>query len=144
MIITREDLREWGACYSDEEIAELVPPGGIALEDVLHAESVPPAHRVWVATRHGVLDESLRRRWLVSIIRRQESTRSASVLEYLDRGGPSWRLLSATCSNAATAAATDAADDVYDSDTADDVYLAAASAEHRAQVADLLSLLEES
>ena len=35
--ITRETLRDWGVCYDDDEIAALVPPGGMTPLEVLDA-----------------------------------------------------------------------------------------------------------
>jgi len=49
-LITRADLRAWGACWSDEEIAARVPPEGVTLRQVLDARHVKPTDRVWVAT----------------------------------------------------------------------------------------------
>ena len=54
MNIARTWLREMNACYSDEEIAELVPEGGLTIQEVLDLP-IPALDRVWVATRPGVL-----------------------------------------------------------------------------------------
>ena len=92
-LVTRGYLRDLGACYSDEEIAALVPPDGVTIEKVLHAEHVPPEDRLWVATRPGVIDISVIRRWLGRIVRRalnrldSPDARSLAVLPYLDAGG---------------------------------------------------------
>ncbi len=50
MNITRERLRSWRVCYSDARIAELVPPEGVTLEQVLDS-SIPHADKIWVADR---------------------------------------------------------------------------------------------
>ena len=48
-MITREKLKEWGACYDGAEINALVPEGGLTLTAVLDMDKVPAADRVWVA-----------------------------------------------------------------------------------------------
>jgi hypothetical protein len=58
MKITRKMLREAGACWSDEQIAERVPEGGVTLEEVLGAEDVDAGDRVWAALEvPGVLSD---------------------------------------------------------------------------------------
>jgi len=52
--ITRELLREWGTCYTDERIAALVPPDGVAPIQVLDA-NIPAEDRLWALTRPGIL-----------------------------------------------------------------------------------------
>lgn len=53
--ITREWLRANNACYSDEKIAELVPPEGLTLLEVLRRKDIPDADKIWVSTRPYVL-----------------------------------------------------------------------------------------
>jgi hypothetical protein len=53
--ITRELLHEWGACYTDERIAALVPPEGVTPLEVCDAIGVPAVDRLWVLTRPKVL-----------------------------------------------------------------------------------------
>ena len=50
MNITREWLRERKACYSDTEIAELIPEGGLTPAEVLDLP-IPARDRIWVAAR---------------------------------------------------------------------------------------------
>lgn len=42
MKITREYLIDRGVCYSDAQIAELVPPEGLTTLQVCDADSAPP------------------------------------------------------------------------------------------------------
>ena len=48
MIITRQLLRKWRACYKDERIAELVPESGLTPIQILELE-IPDADRIWGA-----------------------------------------------------------------------------------------------
>ena len=59
MKITRELLRKWNACYSDAQIAELVPESGLTPMEVADMDRVPVADRIWVLLRHEVLGEAL-------------------------------------------------------------------------------------
>ena len=45
--ITRESLRQAGACYSDERIAELVPPEGLTPAEVAAKTDLPVVDRHW-------------------------------------------------------------------------------------------------
>ena len=69
MKITREKLREWDACYTDEHIAEVVPAYGL---DMLGILSLPISDkdRIWVATRPGALPRSIWMKWLARIVER--------------------------------------------------------------------------
>lgn len=60
MTITRQQLRDWDACYTDEQIAALVPAEGLTLAQILELP-IPAADRRWVATRPGVLTEAQQR-----------------------------------------------------------------------------------
>ncbi len=51
-MITREQLRLWRACYSDARIAELVPPEGVTLEQVLDSD-IPHKDKMW-ASMHAL------------------------------------------------------------------------------------------
>jgi hypothetical protein len=62
MVITREYLRERGACYSDEDIADLVPPEGVTPLQVCDADHVPSEDRLWVLLHTDFLPE--RTLWL--------------------------------------------------------------------------------
>jgi len=110
MTITRELLRYWSACYTDERIAELVPAEGVTRRAVLTSE-IPPADRVWVATRPGVLPPDVLRRWLGRIVRRAlarvatPDPRSLAVLPYLDQGEAVPEDVRADATDAADAAA---------------------------------------
>ncbi|MCK9567319.1 hypothetical protein M0R72_00005, partial [Candidatus Pacearchaeota archaeon] len=57
-IITREFLRKNNACYDDSRIAQLVPPEGVTALQVLDAD-IPPADKVWVLTRRGILPDRI-------------------------------------------------------------------------------------
>lgn len=48
--ITRKMLRDWGACYSDEQIAALVPDAGLTPRQVL-AAPIPAKDRIWALTQ---------------------------------------------------------------------------------------------
>ena len=52
--ITRELLRQWQACYTDEEIAELVPPEGLTPLQILDA-GCPAEDRLWVILREAII-----------------------------------------------------------------------------------------
>ena len=54
MVITRELLRAWGACYSDERIAELVPESGLTPLEVCDLP-IPSEDRLWTLLRPEVL-----------------------------------------------------------------------------------------
>ncbi len=55
MLITRELLRTWDACYSDEKIAELVPVEGLSPLAVCDLQTVPAADRLWVLLREEII-----------------------------------------------------------------------------------------
>ena len=54
MKITREQLRQWGACYNDERIAELVPEAGLTPLEVA-ALDIPVNDRLWVLLREDII-----------------------------------------------------------------------------------------
>ena len=54
MKITREQLRRWGACYTDKKIAELVPEDGLTPLEVA-ALDIPKKDRMWVLLREDVI-----------------------------------------------------------------------------------------
>lgn len=56
MNITRELLRDWKACYSDERIVELVPIEGLTPVQILEAD-VPAEDRLWVVLRPSIIPE---------------------------------------------------------------------------------------
>ena len=53
--ITRELLRDWYACYSDDRIHELVPVEGLTPAQVLDRTDVPVEDRLWVVLRESVI-----------------------------------------------------------------------------------------
>ena len=53
--ITRELLRDWYACYSDDRIHELVPVEGLTPAQVLDRTDVPAEDRLWVVLRESVI-----------------------------------------------------------------------------------------
>ncbi len=55
MLITRERLRTWNACYSDEKIAELVPVEGLSPLAVCDLQTVTVADRLWVLLREEII-----------------------------------------------------------------------------------------
>jgi len=59
MKITRELLRQWDDCYTDEKIAKLVPVAGLDPVQVADMEAVPVDDRIWVLLRRKVLGDSL-------------------------------------------------------------------------------------
>lgn len=59
-LITRELLLEWRACYTNERIAELVPPEGLTPLQVLDLP-IPWRHALWVLRHEEVVpDRELR------------------------------------------------------------------------------------
>ena len=48
MIVTRQLLREWCACYTDAQIAELVPESGLTPIQLIDLD-IPDADRIWGA-----------------------------------------------------------------------------------------------
>ena len=54
MKIMREQLRQWGACYADERIAELVPEEGLSPLEVA-ALDIPAEDRMWVLLREDII-----------------------------------------------------------------------------------------
>ena len=68
--ITRSWLRNNGACYSDEQIAALVPEEGVTLQQVLETDRIPDGDKIWVATREKLLPETIMVAWLAGIVER--------------------------------------------------------------------------
>jgi len=89
--ITRTLLRKYGACYSDEYITELVPEGGVTLQQVLETDRIPHEDKIWVVTRKNLLPETIMAAWLAGIVehtpRRLENTdpRHVAVVSLLRR-----------------------------------------------------------
>jgi hypothetical protein len=54
VIITRQLLRDWQACYTDERIAELVPAEGLTPIQILDA-NCPAEDRLWVILREAII-----------------------------------------------------------------------------------------
>ena len=54
MIITRQLLRDWNACYSDEKIAKLVPLEGVTPLQVLQSD-ITATDKLWVVLREEIL-----------------------------------------------------------------------------------------
>ena len=54
MKTTRKQLRLWGACYNDAEIAELVPEDGLTPLEVA-ALDIPAGDRLWALLREEVI-----------------------------------------------------------------------------------------
>ena len=54
MKITRMMLRRWGACYSDQRIASLVPESGLTPLEIAEL-AIPPEDRMWVLLREEVI-----------------------------------------------------------------------------------------
>jgi hypothetical protein len=52
--ITRELLREWQACYSDEELDATVPASGLTPLQILELD-IPADDRLWVVLREAVI-----------------------------------------------------------------------------------------
>ena len=55
MRITRKMLRDWGACYSDEQIAELVPESGVTPLQVCDTVQIPEEDILWVLLREEII-----------------------------------------------------------------------------------------
>jgi hypothetical protein len=66
-MITRELLRQWRACYSDERIAALVPPEGLTPLQVLGLD-IPAADRLWVVLREEVIPARQLREFACDIV----------------------------------------------------------------------------
>jgi len=58
MMITRELLRRWNACYSDDKISGLVPERGLTPLEVADRTDVPVDARIWVLLRPDVLGDA--------------------------------------------------------------------------------------
>jgi xanthosine utilization system XapX-like protein len=138
MRITRKFLRAQRACYTDEQIAALVPESGVTPLRCARGD-IPPEDRVWVLTRPGVLPDSMLWEWTARTVERALSRvakpdpRSLAVVPLLRRlaGGEqipeaAW----AAAGEAAWVAAWAAAGE------------AAGAAEGQAQIADVVQLLE--
>lgn len=54
MKITRMMLRRWGACYSDDKIASLVPESGLTPIEIAEL-AIPPEDRMWVLLREEII-----------------------------------------------------------------------------------------
>jgi len=67
--ITREFLREQRCCYTDEQVAELVPARGLTLAKIL-ALDVPVADRIWVATLPGACPPTVLWAWQALLVER--------------------------------------------------------------------------
>ena len=46
-IVTRSILQKWDACYTDDEIAELVPPEGGTVRQLIDHLAVPVCDKIW-------------------------------------------------------------------------------------------------
>ena len=53
-MITRAMLRDWDACYDDDEIAALVPVAGVTPLEVLDA-NIPAEDRLWVLLHEEII-----------------------------------------------------------------------------------------
>ena len=140
--ITPKHLRKWGACYTDERIAELVPSKGLTVQGYLELD-IPNNDKVWLATRPKVLPDYVSYHWAALTVERalgradNPDPRSVAVIGYLRsraNGGPKDPKIAADAVYAVTYA--DAADAVYAAATA-----YATSAELALRVKDLLGLL---
>ena len=69
MRITRKFLRKHDACYTDAEIADLVPALGVNALQVARGD-IPPEDRIWVLTRPGVLPDSMLWEWTARTVDR--------------------------------------------------------------------------
>jgi hypothetical protein len=89
-MITREFLRQQGACYNDDKIATLVPPDGIPLLGVL-VLAIPADDRIWAATLPGVCPPSVLWEWQALLTERalgrttDPDARSLAVIPLLRR-----------------------------------------------------------
>jgi hypothetical protein len=54
ILITRELLRKWKACYSDNRIAEIVSESGLTPMQILDLD-IPAKDRLWVVLREEVI-----------------------------------------------------------------------------------------
>ena len=54
-MITRKQLRLWGACYDDKRIASIVPEEGLMPLEIAALENVPTEDRLWVLLREEVI-----------------------------------------------------------------------------------------
>jgi hypothetical protein len=65
--VTRKYMRECGACYTDDEIAAVVPARGLTALETARL-SIPDKDRVWALTRPGVLEISVLWEWTAHIV----------------------------------------------------------------------------
>lgn len=54
MKITRKQLRQWNACYTNARIAALVPEGGLTPLEVAELD-IPATDRLWVLLREEII-----------------------------------------------------------------------------------------
>jgi hypothetical protein len=94
--ITPKHLRKWGACYTDERIAELVPKTGLTVHGYL-ALDISDRDKIWLVTRPKVLSNPVLYNWLALTVERAlgrvqiKNPSLISVIAYLKRraaGGP--------------------------------------------------------
>lgn len=78
MKITREQLRTWDACYSDERIAELVPPEGLTPLAVCDLD-IPADDRLWVVLREEIIPARQLREFACDVA--EEACRAAGVTD---------------------------------------------------------------
>ena len=142
--VTRELLRQHGACYYDEPDGEakvnaLVPPAGLTALEVL-ALDIPAADRLWVVTLPGVCAPTVLWRWQALFVDRalgrveDPDPRALAVVPLMRRLGSGEDVPQAeraAVRDAAWAAARAAVRD------------AAGTAEEKQQIADLIALLTE-
>ena len=159
MQITREFLRQHHACYTDQEIAALVPADGLSLSQILDLR-IPEKDRIWVATLPSVCPPQIMWVWQALLVERalarvaNPDPRSLAVVPLLRRlaaGENVGREEISRASYAAYAAYADgaayaASRAAYASAYAAAAYAAsdaASDAEHKQQIADLKRLLSE-
>jgi hypothetical protein len=57
ILITRQLLREWQACYSDEKLNATVPESGLTPLQILDLDDIPAEDRLWVVLRDSVIPQ---------------------------------------------------------------------------------------
>ena len=134
--ITRELLRDWYACYSDDRIHELVPVEGLTPAQVLDRTDVPVEDRLWVVLRESVIPRRelhlLACKWAresLAVVGNQDPRSVAAIdcAERFARGKATTEELAAAW-DSACAAACDAACDAACSAACDAAWAAARAA----------------
>jgi hypothetical protein len=123
MQITRELLRQWNACWTDDAIADVVPVDGLTPAELVNLPSVSAEDKLWVVLREEIIPAQVLREFACDVAEEAlnaleergnrvdpRSKNAIAVSRKYARGGATQEQLSAA-RNAARNAACDAACD---------------------------------